>query len=74
MAGEEGTLGTNVFAMTLEKLYFIFRFPTHSLFSFFYSNGWSWFVIGLIFNCLLYGILTERFICFYKNIAGKNGK
>jgi len=67
-AVDEGTSGTGIFyvaALVLSKLFYVFRFPTHT-FLFNLMNG-SMFFIGLFINCILYGFLTERLISFLKN-------
>ncbi len=68
VAVDEGTAGTGIFyfaALVLSKLFYVFRFPTHTLL-FNLMNG-SMFFIGLFINCILFGILTERLIAFFKN-------
>lgn len=59
-ARDEGTGGDGVIVKTLEKLFHIFRFTTHTL-VFQFMNG-SMFLIGLLFNCLFYGLFIERFL------------
>ena len=68
-ARDEGTGGNGLLTITLEKLFYIFRFPTHTLF-FQFMNG-SMFFIGLIINCLFYGLVTERISSFYKSKESK---
>jgi hypothetical protein len=62
---DEGTIEKNIFTLTLEKLFYIFRFPTHTFF--FDKMKGETFVWGLFFNCLLYGLIIERFFSFYKS-------
>ncbi len=57
-ARDEGTGGDGIIVRTLEKLFYIFRFPTHTLF-FQFMNG-SMFFVGLFLNCLFYGLVVER--------------
>jgi len=64
-ARDEGTGGNGIVIITLEKLFYIFRFPTHSLF-FEFMDGYMFFV-GLFINCLFYGLLIERISTYYKN-------
>jgi len=67
-AVDEGTEGKGIRGMLmliLSKLFYIFRFPTHT-FLFDFMKG-SRFFIGLFINCLFYGLLTERLIWFFKN-------
>jgi hypothetical protein len=64
-AREEGTGGDGILERILEKLYYIFRFPTHTLF-FQFMDGIMFFV-GLIVNCLFYGFVIERAFALYKD-------
>ncbi len=64
-AVDEGTDGDNSTIQAIAKLYYIFRFPTHTLF-FQFMNG-SIFFIGLLLNCLFYGFLTERIVSLLIN-------
>jgi hypothetical protein len=64
---DEGTLGTNIFWVTFSKLFYILRFPTHTLlWSIFSSNGWL-FILGLGLNCVFYGLVIERLFYVLKN-------
>ena len=63
-ARDEGTGGDGIIVKVLEKLFYIFRFPTHTLF-FEFMNGYMFFV-GLVINCLFYGLVTERIYSFTK--------
>ncbi len=65
---DEGTEGTGILgatALILSKLFYVFRFPTHTFF-FDLMDG-SIFFIGLFINCLLYGFVTERLISYFKD-------
>ncbi len=62
---DEGTEGDKIVVKTLEKLFYVFRFPIHTLF-FAYMDGWIFF-IGLFVNCLFYGFITERLVSFYRS-------
>lgn len=64
-AKDEGTGGDGIIVVTLEKLFYFFRFPTHTLF-FNYMNGGMFFV-GLFINCLFFGLVIERVISFGKS-------
>ena len=68
-AVDEGTGGDEIIVKALEKLFYIFRFPTHTLF-FQFMNG-SMFFVGLLINCLFYGLVIERCFSFYKNRDSK---
>lgn len=63
-ARDEGTGGDGILVRVLEKLYYIFRFPTHTIF-FQFMDG-SMFFVGLIVNCLFYGFVIERAFALYK--------
>jgi hypothetical protein len=62
---DEGTGGTGLLINTLASLFNILRFPSHTLF-FEFMNG-PMFFVGLLINCLFYGLLIERAISFYKS-------
>ena len=65
-AMDEGTQGMGTFGMAvlvISKFYYIFRFPTHTLF-FQYMHG-KLFLIGLFFNSIFYALLTERIIAYF---------
>ena len=68
-ARDEGTGGDGIIVKVLEKLFYIFRFPTHTLF-FQFMNG-SMFIVGLFLNCLFYGLLVERVFAFKKKNESK---
>lgn len=68
-ARDEGTGGDGIIVKTLEKLFYIFRFPTHTLF-FRFMNG-SVFFVGLFINCLIYGLAFERIVSAFKNKTTK---
>ena len=64
---DEGTLGTNIFWVAFAKLFYVLRFPTHTLFWTIFSNGGATiYFVGLIINCMFYGLLTERLISLFK--------
>jgi hypothetical protein len=68
---DEGTLGTNSFWVTLSKLFYILRFPTHTLFWKLFSFNAALFIIGLVINCMFYGLLFERTIFLLKFTKAK---
>jgi hypothetical protein len=68
-ARDEGTGGNGIITITLEKIFYLFRFPTHTLF-FQFMNG-SMFFVGLFINCLFYGLVIERISSFYKSRESK---
>ena len=63
---DEETLGSNIILLTLSKLFYIFRFPTHTIFWKFFSFNTGLFIVGLILNCMIYGLLLERTISIFK--------
>ena len=64
---DEGTLGTNIIWVTFTKLFYVLRFPTHTLlWTLITKSGGAIFLAGLILNCLFYGLITERLIYFIK--------
>jgi len=64
-AVEEGTDGNNHTTRAIARLYYIFRFPTHTLF--FSIMNSPLFFLGLVYNCLLYGFLTERIVSIFRS-------
>jgi hypothetical protein len=66
-AEDEGTLGTSIIWMVFFKLFYILRFPTHTLFWVIFSNaGVVVYLSGLIINCMFYGFITERIYSFFR--------
>jgi hypothetical protein len=64
---DEGTLGTNIFWVTFAKIFYVLRFPTHTLLWAIFSNGGvTIYFVGLIINCMFYGLLTERLMSLLK--------
>lgn len=70
-AEEEGSQGTNFIWLFFAKLFYILRFPTHTLLWKVFSNGTIIYFVGLIVNLCLYGFLTERLIFFIKRSGTK---
>lgn len=71
-AEDEGTLGTNIIWVIFAKLFYILRFPTHTLLWTFFSNGGATiYFVGLVINCMFYGFITERLFSFvrYKRLT-----
>ena len=67
-AEDEGTLGTNIVWTTFAKLFYLLRFPTHTLlWSLFSCGGETIYFVGLAINCLFYGFITERIISCIKH-------
>ncbi len=66
-AEDEGTLGTNIIWLTFAKLFYVLRFPTHTLlWTVITSGGATIYFVGLFINCLFYGLLTERIFSLIK--------
>jgi hypothetical protein len=64
---DEGTLGTNMGGVTFAKLFYVLRFPTHTLlWTIFSDSGAAIFFLGLLLNCCFYGLLTERLFYILK--------
>jgi hypothetical protein len=64
---DEGTLGTNIIWVTFAKLFYVLRFPTHTLLWTIFSSHGLLYLLGLLINCMFYGLITERLISFFKN-------
>ncbi|WP_316845640.1 hypothetical protein [Pedobacter psychrodurus] len=62
-AVDEGTNGNSAIIQALAKLFYIFRFPTHTLF-FNFMDG-RFFFLGLGINCLFYGFIIERIVSVF---------
>ena len=62
---DEGTDGNSSTVQAIAKAYYIFRFPTHTLF-FQFMNG-PIFFFGLLINCLFYSFFTERIVFILSN-------
>ena len=64
---DEGTLGTNIIWVTFAKLFYVLRFPTHTLlWTLICKGGATIYFSGLLINCMFYGLLTERLISLFK--------
>jgi hypothetical protein len=65
---DEGTLPKDSFWTIFAQLFYVMRFPTHTLFwDFIINSSATSYFAGLFINCLFYGLLTERFYSFIKN-------
>lgn len=68
-AEEDGTIDNSSSLIWLAKMFNILRFPTHTLFwDLFSLNGYI-YILGLLLNCLLYGLIFERIIYYFKRSA-----
>jgi hypothetical protein len=64
---DEGTLPESSFWIMFARLFYILRFPTHTiLWTFICDGGAAIYFGGLFINCCFYGILTERLISIIK--------
>ncbi|HOH84727.1 MAG TPA: hypothetical protein PLI16_08965 [Bacteroidales bacterium] len=74
LAEDEGTLSADdTFMSFFVGLFYILRFPTHTLVLTSLSLGgplvfWG----GLLVNCMIYGLLTERIVSVFRGIFWKN--
>jgi cellulose synthase/poly-beta-1,6-N-acetylglucosamine synthase-like glycosyltransferase len=69
-AEDEGNLTSDdMFWYFFARLFYILRFPTHTLFwsLIIKLDGWA-FIAGLALNCMFYGLLFERLISYMKII------
>ena len=66
-ANDEGTLGNNPFWLFFADLFYVLRFPTHTLFwTIIVQGGPITYYGGLILNSIFYGLLIERFVFLIK--------
>lgn len=65
-AEDEGTLNGSTILILLSKVFNILRFPTHTLFWSLFSLNATLYLLGLLINCMFYGLLIERLIHFYR--------
>ena len=64
---DEGTLPKNTIWMLFARLFYVLRFPTHSiLWTYISKGGTAIYFGGLFINCCFYGILTERLFSILK--------
>jgi hypothetical protein len=63
---DEGTLPADSLWIIFAKLFYVLRFPTHTLLWTLISKGGAIiFFGGLLLNCLFYGLLTERLFSLF---------
>ena len=67
-AEDEGTLGGNVAEVIFSKLFYILRFPTHTIMWTVFSNNAVLFFLGLVINCMFYGLVLERLFYFIQTV------
>ena len=74
-AEDEGRILTDPIWSTLPKLFYLFRFPTHTIFWYLMVNSGRlaliFFLGGLIINCCFYGFLMERVVAVFRLAAKK---
>ena len=64
---DEGTFSSDSFWIIFAKLFYILRFPSHTLFwTLICKGGVPVYFLGLFFNCAFYGLITERIVTLYK--------
>ncbi len=72
MGEEEGTLGKSFVWSTFAKLFHILRFPTHTLFWSLIAESYAIvYFIGLMINCMIYGLITERLLFILKRLINQ---
>jgi hypothetical protein len=72
---DEGTLPADSFWIIFAKLFYVLRFPTHTLFwTLICKGGGAIFFGGLLINCLFYGLLTERLLSIFEKLRQDNAK
>jgi hypothetical protein len=72
---DEGTLPADSFWIIFAKLFYVLRFPTHTLFwTLICKGGGTIFFGGLLVNCLFYGLLTERLFSIFEKLRQDNAK
>jgi hypothetical protein len=62
LAEDEGTRGSGLIGLALYKLFYILRFPTHTLLWDLFSSSTDLYFFGLVLNCIFYGLIVERMI------------
>jgi len=64
-AADDGNVSGGIWLL-FSKLFYVLRFPTHTLFWHFFSANHTLFLAGLLINCLLFSFLIERIIAWSK--------
>lgn len=65
-AEDESTLGNGIIGAAFAKLFYILRFPTHTLlWDLFSSSAMSYF-LGLLINTIFWGLVFERTVFLLK--------
>ena len=67
-AQDERTLVTNIVWIIFADLFYVLRFPTHTLLWTFVSKYMITYFPMLVVNCFFYGLITERLIFIFKKI------
>ncbi|MCX6182613.1 MAG: hypothetical protein NT150_11875 [Bacteroidetes bacterium] len=65
-AEDEGTLGDDSFWIYFANIFYVLRFPFHTLLWFIFSYSAILFLIGLGLNCMFYGFIIERLFAFFR--------
>jgi hypothetical protein len=58
--GEDGTISEKTLWIVFARLFDVLRFPTHTLAWTIFSSTAIMYFIGLILNCMFWGLLIER--------------
>ncbi|HET9505276.1 MAG TPA: hypothetical protein VFO93_17160 [Hymenobacter sp.] len=66
LAEDEGIPESNILIDVLSKIFYILRFPTHTLFLKFFSSSEKTFFTGLALNGLFFALVIERVIYLFK--------
>ena len=64
-AYDDGNLKSDSTWMFLVRLFHLLRFPSHNILSTLIYHPAIW-LLGLVINCLLYGLLIERLISLFR--------
>jgi hypothetical protein len=67
-AEEEGTNGDSQIGFLLARIFYVLRFPTHTLLGPIVGiGGFLTFFAGLIINCIFWALIIERLIYILRN-------
>ncbi|MBC7449994.1 MAG: hypothetical protein H7259_00740 [Cytophagales bacterium] len=71
-AEDEGTLPANGCWIIFARLFSVLRFPTHTMvWSAIIDGGSPVYFIGLMINCVFYGLITERIFSFFLKLKSR---
>jgi hypothetical protein len=71
---DDGTLTKKSYLQIFVKIFYILRFPTHTLFwNYIITHESAFLFCGTLFiNCLLYALIIERLIYFFKKMRNSS--